>query len=40
MLDDYFENEENNKRMLEHLIDGVDDMVVDVDEEEDEDLVY
>ena len=39
VLDDYFENEEDNKRMLEHIFDGVDDMVVDDDEEEDEDLV-
>ena len=33
-LDDYFENEENNKRMLEHLFDGVDDMVDEDGEEE------
>lgn len=39
VLDDYFENEENNKRMLEHLFDGVDDMVLDNDEEEDKDCV-
>jgi len=39
VLNDYFENEENNKRMLEHLFDGVDDMVFDDDEKENEDFV-
>jgi hypothetical protein len=34
-LDDYFESEENNKRMLEHLFDGVDELVF---EDEDEDI--
>ena len=29
MLDDYFENKENHRRMLEHLFDGVDDFVED-----------
>jgi hypothetical protein len=38
LLDDYFVNEESNKRMLEHLLDGVGDMVFDVDEEEDYEL--
>jgi len=38
VLDDYFENEENNKRMIEHLFDGVDDMVDENEEEEDEEL--
>ncbi len=37
VLDDYFENERNNKRMLEHLFDGVDDMVLDEDEWVDDD---
>ena len=36
MLDDYFENEANNKRMLEHLFDGVYDMVVEDDDEDEE----
>lgn len=39
VLDDHFENEENNKRMLEHLFDGVGDMASDYDEKENEDFV-
>ncbi|MBD3158234.1 MAG: hypothetical protein GF309_05535 [Candidatus Lokiarchaeota archaeon] len=37
ILDDYFENEANNKRMLEHLFDGVDDMAFN-DGEDDEEI--